>query len=480
MAGETAIYGIGNIATRILNYLLLTPYLTVIFKNNEYGIHGIMYSFSAFLLVIFSYRMDTALFRFGVREEERQKVFGTASIAIMISTAIFLILFILNAGPIAKILTSASDTRFVIYFCIIIALDTLTILPFAKLRLENQAKRFVYIKLLNVVITIIGVLTMLSLLPKLIEKGYALEAYYNRAHLLDYVFLSNLIASFIVVLSLLPEYFKFKLTFDKALFKKMFRYAFPLIIVSLAAVINQLSDRLFINWLIGIDESGIYNAAVKIAILMSLFATAFNYAAEPFFFKNASKSENKDIYGQVGLAFTIVGSVVFLGILFYLDLIQYILGKDFRSGLDIVPVMLMAYLFLGLYYNFSIWYKLSDRTHIGAYIAIGGSIITILLNILLLPWLGYIGSSWASLSCFLFMCVAAYFLGQKYYPIQYPIAKIISYIVLAIAFYLFSNWIRPWAGENIYVILLMNTVLLLMYIGFVFFRERNGLIKAIR
>ena len=221
--------------------------------------------------------------------------------------------------------------------------------------------------------------------------------------------------------------------------------------------------------------TGIYSAALKLAVLMNLFTQAFNYAAEPFFFKNAAVKDAKKLYGEVAKAFTIVGCIIFLGIVLYIDLIQFFLGKDFRSGLEIVPILLIANLFLGIYYNFSIWYKLTDQTIWGAYIAIGGAIITLVLNYLWIPVFGYIGSAWAVLCCYVFMVAACYFTGRRFYPISYPIFRMTFYILVAVAIYLLSEFLRTSLDGNLVSIIAVNTLLLGSYLAFIFFRERERL-----
>jgi O-antigen/teichoic acid export membrane protein len=256
------------------------------------------------------------------------------------------------------------------------------------------------------------------------------------------------------------------------------------VVVGLAAVINQLiALPLLENLLPGTLEenraqAGIYSAAAKLAVLMNLFTQAFNYAAEPFFFSHATRTDARELYGRVAQAFALVGSVVFAGILLYLDLIKYFLGAHLREGLGVVPVLLLAYFFLGLYYNFSIWYKLADRTKIGAYISVGGMIITLLINFMLVPnpLVGYYGAALAALACYGFMATASYFTGQRYYPIEYPIWKILAYIGTAIAVYMISLALQPLTGGSLWLSLLINTVLMGAYL-FGFYRLEG---KAIR
>ncbi|MDX1700575.1 MAG: oligosaccharide flippase family protein, partial [Melioribacteraceae bacterium] len=269
-----------------------------------------------------------------------------------------------------------------------------------------------------------------------------------------------------------------KLSFDKAVFRRMFQYALPLVIVGVAGVINQLIDRFLVKELLpgslveNLSQSGIYNACVKIAVLMLLFTTAFNYAAEPFFFKNADRKDAQLIYAKVGQAFAIVGSIVFLVISLYIDIFQYLIGRDFREGLGIVPILLMAYLFLGLYYNFSIWYKLKDKTHYGAMIASAGAVITLLLNFILVPEIGYYGSSIASLACFAAMCAMAIYFGRKFYPIPYPLLSMGKNILLAVILYGISFGLGT-KIDNTILLLLSNTILLVIFIVFILKSQRN-------
>ena len=361
LAGETAIYGTSSILSRLLHYVILTPFFTRTFQTGEYGVVSNMYTWAALLMVLFTYRMETAFFRFGSREDEMEKVFSTASISLLGSTAVFVSVMIAFAQPIAGWLHYPDHADYVIWFALIIGFDALAAVPFAKLRLENRPIRFAVIKTLNIIINIIFIFFFLELCPYLIDRGFTgLDVIYNPADRIEYVFISNLIASTVVIFLFLPTYFNIKLRFDRLLWRRMILYALPLVIVGIAAVVNQLIGiPMLIEFLPGSieenhDQAGIYSAAAKIAVLMNLFTQAFNYAAEPFFFRNAERSDSKYIYAQVGQAFAIVGSLVFLGIMLYLDIIQFFLGKDFRTGLGVVPLLLLAYLFLGLYYNFSI------------------------------------------------------------------------------------------------------------------------------
>ncbi|MFK8101921.1 MAG: lipopolysaccharide biosynthesis protein [Saprospiraceae bacterium] len=468
LAGETAIYGISSILGRVLHFVILTVYLTRVLEDSEYGIFSEMYSYAGMLMVLFTYRMETAFFRYGSKPGELDKSFSTASISLIVSTLLFVGGIVLLAPQIAEHLLQYPDRAdYVIWFALIIGFDTLAAIPFARLRLENRPIKFAVIKILNILINAGCIFFFLEGIPFLIAQGFDnWEAFYYPEHLLSYVFVSNLIASACVMLLLLPAYFKIKLQFDFSLWRTMMRYTLPLVVVGFAGIFNQLSSvPLLKSFLPGTLEQkqaamGLYSASAKIAVLMNLFIQAFNYAAEPFFFNHADRKDARQMYAQTAQAFAMVGSLVFLGILLYLDIVQLMIGENLRGGVDIVPILLLAYFFLGLYYNFSIWYKLKDQTKIGAYISITGVLITLAINFFLLPRIGYQGAAWAALACYAFMAGASYWTGRKYYPIAYPIPKITTYIVVAVLGYFASLFLRPYLQENLYLILLVNTLIL--------------------
>ncbi|KAA3625586.1 MAG: polysaccharide biosynthesis protein [Bacteroidetes bacterium] len=496
LAKETVIYGMSNILSRLLNFIIVTPYLTFKFNDalGEYGKHGIMYAYAALLMVIMTYGMETAFFRFGNKQEDRDRTFSTAAISLITSTIVFVGILVLLSRPISGFLLKPEDNLFVILFAMIIGFDVLAAIPFARLRLENRPIRFAIYKLFNVVINLIFLLFFLELVPYLAQSGNESAAeLYSPDKKLTFVFISNLIASIGTFLLLLPLYFRrtrefgkgaepvpaFSFSFDKQLWKKMMLYAMPLVVVGIAGMANQMADRyLPLRLLSGsyeenIAQVGIYNACVKIAVLMSLFTQAFKFAAEPFFFRHAGEGGSKQVYAQVAQAFTFVGSLFFLGVLLYLDLVQYLIASNFREGLNIVPVLLLAYLSLGIYYNFSIWYKLEDKTKIGAYIAIAGLVVTLSLNFILIPKLGIIGAAWAAFACFTFMAVLGYLTGRHYYPIPYRIPKMLFYVVFAVGVYYLSTLARPLLGENLINILLVNTLLMIAYLLGVAILERK-------
>jgi O-antigen/teichoic acid export membrane protein len=509
LAKETVIYGLSNILSRLLNFIIVTPYLTWKFNEElgEYGKHGIMYAYAALLMVVMTYGMETAFFRFGNKKENRDATFSTAAISLIVSTVFFVGLLFLFARPLASVLLQESNSIFVMLFAVIIGFDVLSAIPFARLRLENRPVRFAVYKLFNVLVNLICLMFFLELLPFLIERGNEWAAsIYAPDKKLTFVFIANVVASICTFSILIPMYFRrtrvssgaaevldeqnttpaFTFSFDKALWKKMMLYSLPLVVVGIAGMANQMADRyLPLRLLEGsYDENlaqvGIYNASVKIAVLMALFTQAFKFAAEPFFFRHAGEGGSKKVYAQVAQAFTLVASLFFLGVMLYLDLVQFLIAKNFREGLNIVPVLLLAYLVLGVYYNFSIWYKLTDKTRIGAYIALAGLVITISLNFVLVPQIGIIGAAWAAFACFSFMAVVGYLTGQHFFPVPYPIAKMLFYVLFAVGVYYLSTIARPLLGGNLINILLVNTLLMVGYLIGIMMVERKVVVASWR
>lgn len=482
LAGETLVYGAGSILPKVLNFVILTPYLTYKFNDDEglYGIHGILYSFIGLLMVLLTLRLETTFFRFGAKEKNLDKAYSTGLTVLLIMAGLCMLCLFFWSTPIASVWTKAADAHYVKIIAFILGLDIISALPFARLRLESKPMRFSFVKIMNVVITIIVLLFFLELLPLLSANGQTWASnIYDKDHRLTYVFMANLFGSVAVLLLLLPELKKYTWNFDAALFKKMFAYAWPLIIVGIAGVINVSSDRWLLNNLLlgGVEnneiETGIYNACAKIAIFMSLFTTAFNYAAEPFFFKQAGKEKSPQLYADIARAFTLIASFIFLVIVFYLDIFQYLIGSNFRQGLYVVPLLLMAYLFLGLHYNFSVWYKINDKTKIGALIALVGSVISLSINIVYIPKIGPMAAAWAAFFTFLVMAVLNVFIGKRYFPIPYKLGKITFIIAAAYGFYLISKECEIMMDLDMTGRIIVNSILLMIYTGIMYFLEKD-------
>lgn len=481
LAGETVIYGLGSVLPRVISFVVMSIYLTRVFDELSYGVYGILYAYLAVLLYFFTFKMDTAFFRFATISDRKSAAFTTGVLAIFCSCIVLVPLIIFNAETIASVLNFDSDSaRYIKWFALILAFDSLAMVPFAKLRLENKPLKFALIRVLNVIITITIIFFFLEVCPRIINSNpnSILASIYDENRKLDYVFIANVIASGCVLLMLVKEFFDFKYVFDFSLFKKMISYSWPLIIIGVAGAINITFDREFISQLgsgtakENLAQSGIYNGSIKIAVLMSLFATAFNYAAEPFFFKSFKDKEPKEMYAKVALAYTVAASIAFVLMSLFLDVLQYLIGQNFRGAIKVVPILLLAYLFLGLYYNFSIWFKLKDKTIYGAAIAFSGLLLVIGMNVLLIPRIGYSGAAWSVLACFIFYCAAAYLTGQKHFPINYPIKKITSILILATTVVLVSIYLRSLVDSQ-FIRLGINSVLGLLYLIIIYWTNKN-------
>jgi O-antigen/teichoic acid export membrane protein len=316
-------------------------YLTRRFPDaSEYAVHGLFYAFAGFIFVLYTLRMETAFFRFGNQPETKDRAFSTASVVLFCSAIGLSAIILLFAEDIAGLIKSKADTRYLVWLVLIMGFDTLVALPFAKMRLDDRPLKFAIFKALNTVLGIFFALIFLEILPWMDRIGMVeVGSFLDRPYYIDWVFIANIIASGLMVLLLAKEYFKVKFQFDPELLKKMWTYAWPLIIVGLAGVFNQLSDRVFLNNLSSATDSGIYNGAIKIAVIMSLFVSAFNYAAEPFFFNQMHNQDAKIIYAKVAQAFTLAASILFLGILLYVDIIEHLIGKNYREGIIILPAL---------------------------------------------------------------------------------------------------------------------------------------------
>jgi O-antigen/teichoic acid export membrane protein len=487
LAGETAIYGLGSILNRVLNYIFFTIYLTRVFHSDaaQFGIYRDLYFYMALFLIILSFRMETTYFRFA---KESRALVTTMSMGFLTAFGgCFLAIVWIFKLQIAEAMDYPQMTTHLVMLAWVLFFDVLTAVPFASLRQQNRPWVFLSLRLGSILINLFFVLFFLEILPGLAAGGGFFEKIYFPGDKLFYVFLGNLLASGITLGFLLPFMKKSDLKWDFSFLKRMMKYAWPLVIVGIAGVINQSSYITFQKYLLphslnqNLSDGGVFAAAASIAILLNLFTVAFNYAAEPFFFAHKDLEDSRQVYADVALAFTIVGSVMMLCILAYMDVIQLLLDKNYREGLKVVvPILLVSYLLLGVYYNFSTWYKLADRTIFGALIAGIGAVLTIGLNILLIRRYEVIGSAWAALICYLFMCITSYLQGQKYFPIPYKIYRMFGWILGALFFYIMMEWLRQFYADKMAVILFINSVLLLLYIYLIIRLEKSMMLQISR
>lgn len=440
-----------------------------------------MYAYVSFLIVILTYGMETAFFRFSQNAADKDRVYSTALISLIATSLIFVIGTTIFSHSIAELLRYPRHKEYVIWFALIIALDALCSIPFAKLRAENKAMRFASIKLIFIGINIGLNLLLIIIFPYILKHNipvltWFIKLFYTGKAGVAYVFIANLIASIVTLIALMPDMRNIKYVFDSKLWKTMIIYALPLLIAGFAGIINETMDRVLLKYLlpksVAMSQLGIYGACYKISIIMTIFIQAFRYAADPFFFSYAKEKDSDQIYSQVMNYFVITVSAIFLFIMLYIDLVIYFVGPRFRVGAPVIPILLLANLFLGIFYNLSIWYKLTNQTKFGAYLAIFGAILTLVLNFYWIPRIGYMGSALATLICYFAMMLASYFLGKKYYFINYNIAKISLYLILAVVIYLISSLI-PYS--NLGLKLSINTIFFIFYALIVFYIEKPSL-----
>lgn len=484
LAGQTVIYGLGTIVPRFLNYLL-TPLLTYGFTAAEYGINSELYAYISFLNVIFTYGMETTFFNFSSKLENKEEVYNTALISLILSSVFFSLLFLIFAGSIADGLSTPNSIylpQFIIWSVLIVASDAITAIPFAKLRLENKALKFSVLKLSNVVINFGLTIFFLKICKSSYDNGETnfMASLYNPEIGIGYAFLANLLANCFTLILLSKQFAGLKFSLNIELLKKMLLYAWPLIILGLAGMINETLDRIILKKLI-VDKSeaqiaqGVYGACYKIAILMTIFIQAFRFAAEPFFFNKAKEKDSTKSYALVMKYFVIFCLFLFLATTLNLDWIKLFIGPNFRSGLNVVPILLMANLCLGVVYNLAIWYKLNGQTKYGAIIAIVGAIITIVVNVIFVPHYSYVASAWATLAAYSGMMVLSYVLGQKYFPIKYNIKAITVYTLIALGFYFISLTYN--GMENVILKVILNNLFVAFFVFILYKLEFSNITK---
>lgn len=448
LVGQTAAYGLSSIIGRALNYLLV-PVYTRVFLPEEYGVVSYLYAFVAFFNVVYTYGMETAFFRFASRPEADPKaVYNRVLSAILVSSAVFTGVLLLFSGTIASYIGYPNRQEYIIWLALVLAIDAIVAIPFAWLRQQNKAIKFASIKLSNILITVGANLLFLVLFRHIYEGKFLQELRPLVSYLYDpdfgvgYIFLINLVANALLLPMLWRELRVFRFKLDIEQLKPMLQYAYPLLFMGLAGMVNEVIDRILLErWLpegfypnmSNMAAVGIYSACYKIAIFMTLTIQAFRYAAEPFFFSQAQEKDSPKAFAAVMKWFVIFCAFIFLFISANLEDFALFIGSEYWDGLMIVPVLLLANLFLGVYYNLSVWFKLTDKTKYGTYISFGGAAITILFNLLLIPVLGYMGSALATFICYFSMALASYLLGNRHYPIPYPVKTIAAYILLAIA-----------------------------------------------
>jgi O-antigen/teichoic acid export membrane protein len=466
LAGQTAIYGLPTIAGRVLNYLLV-PLYTRVFEPAEYGVVTEFYAYVAFLYVLLGYGMETAFFRFSKTSDDGKTVFSTALLSIGFTTSIFLLAAIGLSSSIASTMGYPANREYIVWFAFILAFDALCAIPFAHLRQHGKAARFSLIRGINIFINVGLNLFFILLCPYLLNTfGHSalLDFFYDPEIGIGYIFISNLIASSLTLILLLPAVKKLKFSFDPGLWKKMISYSWPLLILGLAGIVNETFDRILLKHLLPPESDpmaqlGIYGACYKVSILMTLFIQTYKYAAEPFFFEQMKNQDATLLYARVMNYFVAICAFIFLAIMLFIDVVILFIGEEFRSGAPVIPILLMANLFLGIFYNLSVWFKITGKTLYGALISVFGMVLTLILNFILIPRIGYMGAAWATFFCYGSIMMLSYFAGRRHYPVPYNILKVSFYILLAVSFYYLDSVLNT--ANQAYAMLYKASILLL-------------------
>lgn len=492
LAGQTVIYGLGTIVPRLLNYLL-TPFYVRVFVSGEYGQISELYAWIALLLAILTFGMETTFFRFS-QKEDSGKVFNNAETIVLLITSIFLVLYGFFYKSFAELIHYEFNTHYVLLLGIIVAIDAAAAIPFAMLRKENKAGRFSLIKTINVLTNIFFNILFLVVIP---EKSMMIgeRLFGEGTSLLIWVFISNILASLLNLILLFPQLSKLRLRLNRDLIVPMLKYSFPILLISLVGMVNEVADKILIKYLVTIPDEmtlasmnitgekyamqqlGIYSANFKLSVLMTIFIQMFRFASEPFFFSHAKDRNAPTLYAKVMTYFVIFCLLIFLGVMFYMDILQHFVGRtgsDYREGLRIVPIILIANMLYGIVFNLSIWFKLSDKTYYGTIISIIGSITTLLCFFILIPRIGYMGAAIAHLACYSVMMLVSYFWGQRIMPIPYQIGRITIYCVLAAILFFISTLTSE---LGIVLKLSLNTLMILIFIGITFIMERKNPLK---
>jgi O-antigen/teichoic acid export membrane protein len=465
---DTVIYGLAIVLPRLINFLLVRLHTDVL-PNEDYSENTEFYVVAAFFNVILTYGMETSFFRFFSKNKDKNAVLSTAMITIVVSTFFFGLLLFLFRIPISEALRINTD--FYNLLVGITFIDTLIVIPFAYLRVTGRPIKFASIKMINVIIMVVFNVLLLS-------TTYGSESLRNLFSVdnnVEYIFIANLIASVVVLILVLPYFFKAKLQYDTTVLKQLLRYGWPIMVAGLAFVINENLDKWLLPQMEGEFVNGAYSACYKLAVFMTLFIQAFRMGAEPFFFSHSDKENATQTYATILKYFTIVGALGLMIVVVYIDLLRsiFIKQESYLLALDIVPIVLLANLCLGIYHNLSIWYKLTDRTRFGMYISIIGASITIAFNLIFIPKIGFMACAYATLIAYALMMLISYFLGRKYYPVPYDINRISIYLLVSagLSFITYYHFDRN---------MLLGTVFLLLFLALIGFLEKNELKQILK
>jgi O-antigen/teichoic acid export membrane protein len=483
LAGQTVIYGLGNVLPKFINFIF-SFVLTYIFKEPaSLAPNAVFFGYISFFNIIFTYGMETAFFNFVSKTENKDRVYSTALISILASSAGLSLMLILFSEPLASLIKEPGRGNFVTWCILIVATDAIMAIPFARLRLNNNAKKFATVNITKILV-IVGINVFYFIVCKrAFERGETsfLAGLYDPEVGIGYSFLATLLANIFTIGLLAGEFTGFQYIFDKDLWKKMFSYSWPLLILGLAGMINETFDRIVLKYLLPENvadyQVGVYSNCYKIAMLMAIFTQAFRYAAEPFFFSNAKDKNSQKLNALIMKYYILFCLFLFLGTMMNLPWIQFAISEKYRVGLSVVPILLLANLCVGVYFNLSVWYKLTGQTKFGAAITIVGAIVTLTINFLFIPAYGYMACAWATFFSYAVMMIVSYLAGQKHYPIKYNLRSIFVFTGIALGLYCISN---TWSEMNNKILkLILNNVLLLIF-TFLFYKLEFDNLKKIK
>lgn len=470
LAKDTAIYGVSSILGKFLSWCLVPFYSYILPTTGDYGIVTDLYNWTAVAYILLTYGMETGFFRFvNKSEEDAHKVYSTTLTSVAISSLFFIVVCLLFNSPISIAMGYGAHPEFIWMMCVIVAVDAFSAIPFAFLRYKKRPVAFASLKMVMIFTNILLNLFLLWVCPIIYDwKPSLIDWFFIPNYGVGYVFVANFLSAIISLLTLLP-YVWVKWIFDAALWKRMLKYSLPLLVLGLAGIMNQSFDKIVFKYLFddqqeALKQLGIYGASFRIGVVMMMFTQAFRYAYEPFVFAKQKNVDNQKAYSDAMKYFIIFSIFIFLGVMYYMDILQYLIEKDYRAGLVVVPIVLACFIFQGVYFNLSFWYKLSEKTHWGAIIAIIGSVATIAGNIIFVPIYGYVGSAWVVFVCFFLMMILSWVLGQKYYPINYDLKSAGLYTLLGILFYLAGMFVPI---DSLWLRLTYRSILLLVFVAYV-------------
>ena len=471
LAKDTAIYGLSSIVGRFLNYLLVPLYTAKLSAaSGGYGVITNLYAYTALILVLLTFGMETAFFRFANKEgEDPQRVYPTVLMAVGSVALLFVMLVFALLTPLSEWMGYADHPSYIWVMALTVALDAFQCIPFAYLRYQKRPIKFAALKLLFIVMNILLNLLFFLLLPALyVRWPESVGAIYDPTVGAGYAFYINLFCTATITFCFYRELTGFKYVFDRPLLKRMLGYSLPILVLGIAGILNQTADKILFPYLYGAgahSELAVYGAASKIAMIMAMITQAFRYAYEPFVFGKAKGQDNRETYAKAMKYFVIFTLLAFLVVVGYLELLKYIIAHDYWSGLRVVPIVMAAEIMMGIYFNLSFWYKLIDKTIWGAWFSGLGCAVLITINVLFVPRYGYMACAWAGFAGYATAMVLSYLVGQKYYPIRYPMKEICFYVVFALVLFLPMQWLNRHA--SLLLSLTVNSVLILLFLAII-------------